>query len=321
MLQYMPFGLTMAPWIFSRVVKPLKRFLRRKGVFISSFLDDFLIVAVTKALATLHTTWAKNLLQWLGFRINHTKSSVVPLQEIEYLGVLLNLRRLTMALPLNKVEKVLSMTRDASTSLEMTRRELERLVGYLNFAAPTLPLGRLHLIPLVGWMNQHTDPLSRDLLVPIDAGLRAALRPFRDRKFLLTPVSFRRPHPDLDIMTDASGYGWSGVLPPFLIKDSWTPLELSSSINWRELKAVFNTIEFLRESLSGKVFRIHTDNQVALFCMRRMGSIRSGDLNDLSRRLLLSCRVLGITLVPVHIKGILNVLADQGSRDGPIPTE
>ena len=40
----LPFGLSPAPWIFSRVLKPVKKALRRLGIWITSFLDDFLIV-------------------------------------------------------------------------------------------------------------------------------------------------------------------------------------------------------------------------------------------------------------------------------------
>ena len=321
MFQKMPFGLTTAPWLFTRVMKPVKKFLRGKGVSLSSFLDDFLILAITKALAELHTSWTQRLLEWLGFSINLEKSSVIPLQRIEYLGLLLNLRTLTLALPAEKVQSLLSRCQTSFSSSEMTRRELERLVGFLNFAAPSLEYGRLHLVQIINWMNSHTSPSSRDLPVPLDAGLKRALLPFLDRKFLQTPVSFRPPVPDLDISTDASDYGWSGVLHPFRIQDSWTPSDLSNSINWREMKAILNTLRFCRRSLYGKVLRIHTDNLATLFCIKKMGSTHSPPLNKLSRELLLFCQLHKITLVPVYIPGVLNVLADQGSRKGPIITE
>ena len=203
----MPFGLTTAPWAFSRLMRPIKVFLRLKGVTLSSFLDDFLILAITKSQAVLHTSWTKRVLIWLGFEINLEKSSETPRQSMEYLGVLLNLRTLTISLPKDKVALILSLCQDTLVKRWVSRRDLEGLVGLLNFAHPMLPLGRMHLHPLIKWMNQFTVPSERDNLIPVTADLRVALQPFLDRRFLETPVSFRPLVPTLEVMTDASDYG------------------------------------------------------------------------------------------------------------------
>ena len=42
MFKRMPFGLTTAPWVFTRLMKVVKKFLRKKGVKINSFIDDFI---------------------------------------------------------------------------------------------------------------------------------------------------------------------------------------------------------------------------------------------------------------------------------------
>merc|ERR1712236_3606 len=41
----MPFGLTTAPWAFTRILKPLLKILRSQGIIVSAYLDDFLILA------------------------------------------------------------------------------------------------------------------------------------------------------------------------------------------------------------------------------------------------------------------------------------
>ena len=43
--QYLPFGLSPAPWAFSRVIKPIKRHLHSLLITIFSFLNDFIIFA------------------------------------------------------------------------------------------------------------------------------------------------------------------------------------------------------------------------------------------------------------------------------------
>jgi len=317
----LPFGLTTAPWAFTRVMRPIKGCLRLRGVFVTSYLDDFLVLAVTRALCALHSAWTEKLLIWLGFDINYPKSSLVPSQSIEYLGILLNLRTLTLALPSDKVSRILALCQESSRVMETTRRELEALVGLLNFAHPILSLGRMWLQPLILWMNEHSSPAFRDTPFPTDVGLSEALRPFLDAKFLATPISFRPPVPFLDLATDASDYGWSGVIGPITVHDSWTQWEQSNSINWREIRAILNSVSYLQDCLAHRTIRIHTDSMVALFCLKRMGSLHSAGISATIKHLLLLCQERNIIFVPVHISGCLNVLADQASRSGPIQTE
>ena len=74
----LPFGLTSAPWAFSRVLKPIKKLLRLQGIRVTSFLDDFLILARSFQECLDHTAKVIDLLQRLGFRINWEKSSKSP---------------------------------------------------------------------------------------------------------------------------------------------------------------------------------------------------------------------------------------------------
>jgi len=255
------------------------------------------------------------------FRHHYPKSSLVPSQSIEILGILLNLRTLTLALPSDKVSRILALCQESSRVMETTRRELEALVGLLNFAHPILSLGRMWLQPLILWMNEHSSPAFRDTPFPTDVGLSEALRPFLDAKFLATPISFRPPVPFLDLATDASDYGWSGVIGPITVHDSWTQWEQSNSINWREIRAILNSVSYLQDCLAHRTIRIHTDSMVALFCLKRMGSLHSAGISATIKHLLLLCQERNIIFVPVHISGCLNVLADQASRSGPIQTE
>ena len=128
------------------------------------------------------------------------------------------------------------------------------------------------------------------------------------------------PNPTVEIMTDASLSGWSGVLLPYQVEGSW-PIEVFfHSMNWKELKAILLTVRHFVDILRGKSVKVYTDNTTALACIKHQGSLYSPFLWDLSKVLLEFCQAQGITLVPVHI-GVLNVLADAGSREGPISTE
>merc|ERR1712215_591696 len=105
----MPIGLTTAPWAFSRVMKPLLKILRRLGIIVSAYLNDFLILATSREAALRDTEVVIKLLQDHGFRMNWAKSSVEPVRIVEYLGVVINLVDLTFSLPEEKVQKILQI--------------------------------------------------------------------------------------------------------------------------------------------------------------------------------------------------------------------
>ena len=74
-------------------------------------------------------------------------------------------------------------------------------------------------------------------------------------------------------------------------------------------------------SLINKVVLLLSDNTTALGCLRKQGSLRNVSMHLLTGDILEFCAKYSITLIPRHLQGSLNVLADRGSRKGPISTE
>ena len=64
--------------------------LRKIGIRLIMYLDDMLTMAESRVLTLEHTTIAVNLLSSLGFVLNKGKSILVPTQELELLGFLVN---------------------------------------------------------------------------------------------------------------------------------------------------------------------------------------------------------------------------------------
>ena len=60
MFKRMPFNLTTALWVFTRLMRVVKKFLRRKGVKINFFIDDFLIWSNFLERTSLHLDWTKS---------------------------------------------------------------------------------------------------------------------------------------------------------------------------------------------------------------------------------------------------------------------
>ena len=236
--QVMPFGLSSAPWTFTRVLKPIKIHLHLRDMTVFSYLDDFLNLAESPLQVKSQTNFLVSLLNSLGFAVNLRKSSHVPSQSLEYLGVTWNLQDLSLSLPEAKVQKVLNLHRSTLNTPVLSRRDLERIVGYLNFTAPFRPLGRLYLLPIIQWMNSHSTVHNRDSPLPLDSSLRRILDPWSNQKALSSPVPMHIPNPSEELMTDASLFGWSGVLLPHRVEGGWHRSLWFHSMNWKELQAI-----------------------------------------------------------------------------------
>lgn len=319
--QFLPFGLSTAPWTFTRVMRPIKCALRKQLVPLHSFLDDFIILGTSPKEIRISSRLLVETLKNLGFPINEEKTDLTPRQSLEYLGVWFDLKLQEFSIPEEKVLKIRGICQKAMSAPFMSRRELEGLVGTLNFAASYIHLGRLHLLPIMKWMNRHTVTATRDRAVPLDKKFRNILSVWQDRSFLENPVPMHSPVPDREIMTDASQTGWCGVLLPYKTWGLWPPELNQMSINWKELKTIQLTLQFFIEEVRHHTVLLWSDNTTAIACLKNQGTLYSDSLLALSKEILEFCSLQNIALVPRHLKGVLNVLADQGSRDLPIETE
>ena len=71
--QVLPFGLSIAPWAFSRITKPIKAHLHLLLLRFHTFLDDFLLLAPTKEALVERTSYIIS---------STTTRSPYPLQEV-----------------------------------------------------------------------------------------------------------------------------------------------------------------------------------------------------------------------------------------------
>ena len=80
--QVLPFGLSIAPRVFTKVMKAPISILRTWSIRLIIYLDDILIVNQTHRETQQDTELTIALLQHLGFVINMKKSILAPTQEI-----------------------------------------------------------------------------------------------------------------------------------------------------------------------------------------------------------------------------------------------
>ena len=101
----LPFGLSAAPWVFTKTTRPVVAALREIRLYLIIYMDDILM-AETESLLKDHVTAVVYLLKNLGFVINHPKLEFTPTQEIEFLGFTVNSSIMELKLPGEKIKKI-----------------------------------------------------------------------------------------------------------------------------------------------------------------------------------------------------------------------
>ena len=86
----LPFGLSAAPRVFTKLLKPILASLRETGIRLIAYLDDFLLIGKTKNEAEQSFQKTKALMENLGSVINEDKSQSQATQMIEFLGFAIN---------------------------------------------------------------------------------------------------------------------------------------------------------------------------------------------------------------------------------------
>ena len=77
----LPFGLSSAPRVFTKVLKPFVGAVRNKGIRLVIYLDDMAIISSYRELSLEESAIVIQILESLGFIINKEKSVLIPSQK------------------------------------------------------------------------------------------------------------------------------------------------------------------------------------------------------------------------------------------------
>ena len=134
----LPFGLNIAPRVFTKLRKPVVAFLRKRGVRLVIYLDDILIIGSNVRETRQFTEMAMTLLESLGIIINRDKSILNPTREITFLGLTINSVKMTLSLPNDKETNIRSHCRQMLAQPRVTLRAIAQILGILESARPAI---------------------------------------------------------------------------------------------------------------------------------------------------------------------------------------
>ena len=212
--QAMPFGLSIAPRIFTKLCAVLVRRLKERGVEVYAYLDDWLVVAESEKESRAATARVVRLLEAVGFILNRDKSHLTPTQSIEWLGWTWSTKDLQISYPLNKVATLTQRVEAFCHQSAISRVQLESLVGTLNWVTTIDPIGRILLKEVTRLQSslskkfQRTDKRDRPILFPMPRVLPDLLEYWRLLPQQDIVQRFRPPPHHITIVTDASNSGW-----------------------------------------------------------------------------------------------------------------
>ncbi len=320
----LPFGLSLSPRVFTKVVEAALVPLREAGIRVLNYLDDWLILAQSRALLCEHRDTVLSHLSRLGLRVNWEKSKLSPVQRISFLGMELDSVNLTARLSVERAQSMLNCLESFQCKRAVPLKHFQRLLGHMASAAAVTPLGLLHMRPLQHWLHDRVPRWAwrrGTYRVSVTPSCRQTFGPWSDLAFLRAGVPLGQASRHVVVSTDASAMGWGAMCNGHAAAGLWTGSRLQWHINCLELLAVRLALRRFKGLLHDKHVLVRTDNTATVAYINHQGGLRSRRLSQLARHLLLWSQKHLRSLRAVHIPGELNRAADELSRQPALPGE
>ena len=317
----LPFGISSAPWLFTKLVKVVKDLFHRRGMHLFQYLDDWLGDAPDPAEAESRAQALVQLCHTLGFVINPEKSDLVPSQTFDFVGMHIDLRLGIVSVTEKNSLKLLSAVSDVIQSPAPTARMWLKLIGTITSQETRIHHGKRFKRHIQWHLKDHWTQAvdSLDAVVPTSSHILPHLLWWTEPNNFRQGVPLHWPQFTVRLFTDASSVGWGAQWKDRQAQGSWSPEEAKLHINVLELRAVRLALAHFQFSDTDSIL-IATDNLTVVSYINHQGGTRSRSL-WLETELLLQ-EFDRLNLRARHIPGKLNVIADQLSRMGQIlPSE
>ena len=320
--QCLPFGLTSAPCIFTKLLKPVVGFLRQIGLRLIVYLDDMLIMHVNKDQLEAMAPLVCNLFEALGLMVNTKKSILNPAQLIEFLGFQINSLTMKFTLPSEKGKKIQQEAANLLKSQSIPARYLAIFVGKVAATSRAVAQAPLHYRtlqrPLNSTISRH-NPLEHsdrfDAQIALDNEVMTDLQWWStlDKQTAESPICPLQPV--LVIESDASQLGWGARCMKTSTGGRWSTQEAIHHINYLELLAAFLALKtFASNQLQKGLILLRIDNISAVTYINQKGGTHSTQLSNLALEIWEWCLQHQLTIQAEHLPGSLNWVADSESR-------
>lgn len=310
------FGPTSAPRVFTKMVSVVAAFLRTQNVRLVVYLDDWLVVNQSKNQLYQDRKKCLDLLNSLGFLINREKSSLVPTQNLIYLGGQFHLDKGLVCPTQERIDKLNMAILILSSGNAVSAFHFLQLLGIMASCIELIPNARLFMRPVQLHLLSFWRPSCQDLSIkiPVTPHLKSHLSWWKDSANTLRGQYFQLAQTSVTITTDASKTGYGGFMNNQIFQGEWSEMQSKKHINSLELEAVFLTLKHFLNQLKGQYVLIRSDNTTVVQYINKQGGTKSPTLCYQTWDLWNLAIQNNIRMKAAHITGKLNILADQLSR-------
>ena len=312
----LPFGLSSAPYIFTKCLRPMVKYWRENGINIVLYLDDGWCVNRNYQSSIQDSVFVFDSLNRAGFVVNDDKSVKQPVTCLTWLGLIWNSACHALYIPDQRVQELtLCINKILSNMCNVSARLLARATGRIISMSPVIGnVARIktrHLYRCIesrsGWdyLFKLTDQYVIDELL----FWRSNIINLNYRN--LSDYSV----PSVICYSDASRYACGVVTTKgdlSVFHKMWSADEIDTSSTWRELKSIELYVCTYQDQLQGKAVKCFTDSKN---CERivEVGSTKS-DLQELAMSIFSVCRSRSISMDVQWLPRDLNYEADIVSK-------
>lgn len=308
------FGLNVAPYVFTKLLKPVISLLRESGLYSVIYLDDILLLSTSYLKCLENFKLTRILLENLGFLLNWKKCKPIPKQRRIYLGFLYDSFNMSIELP-NEKRLVMKKLIDKFSKLKKCKiRDFAQFIGSIVACCPAIEYGWLYSksFEREKWLALKNN--NKDYESYMNLNLNSSdLNWWRDNILISRKMIDNRVF-EMEIFSDASLTGWGAVSKNKKAHGFWTLEDKLNHINYLELKAAFFGLKCFANSMKNCKILMRIDNTTAIAYINKMGGIQFEKLNNITKQIWQWCEDRKIIIFASYIKSKDNFAADAESR-------
>ena len=320
----LPFGLSSAPYVFTKVFRPLVRHWRSQSIPIVLFLDDGIGVGRSFDESQRFSNIVKQDLIHAGIVPNLEKSLWSPVQSLEWLGLIWDLRQGVIRIPQRKLSELQICINDILKvfPFAVRARKLASVVGKIISLRPAVGNVSLLMTRFLqaalncksGWddcLNFNHFQFLHECYQELSFWLNNS-NSFNQSQFIVYTS------PTILSFVDASQFACGGFLEvvhtgeKHFFHKRFTNLETFSDSNQRELYSILFGLQSFRPFVKGKTVKIFSDNKNATIITQKGSTCLR--LHDIALQIFEFCALNAVKLEIEWVPREGNQCADFMSR-------
>ena len=265
----LPFGLSSAPHIFTKVLKPLEKYWRVFGFNIALFLDDGFLLDYTEGTCNLVAQKVKSDLRKSGFITNDVKSIWTPCQVIQWLGIVWDSRCATISVSERRLQGISDaivniFERNCVVSARGLSSFVVKIISaqaiYGNLARIMTRYCAISIAAAQDWDSEFPldDYCKKELVFWNSYAKQLNSRPINDKQ---------AKQSNFIVYSDVSASGCGAHLDlngEQVCHKLWEVSEGEKSSTWRELSAIDYTLKSFLPIIKGSYLKWFSDSQTAV---------------------------------------------------------